>query len=215
MTTFVTEEQVTALSQTIASAIKAGISLSGDALPTPTAENQTLVSKLVDGKLVAVWQDNNVVTPPVANQLVFSDLQNCTYANDTLTYTSGDLDIIGAAGYQAVSDKPVDIIFEASSNINLFVGDGNNLDGYLNGMNNGVVIGIPNGGDVVNALTGDTVLQVIANEVITVKLSDRALTITNKRTGQTWTSPQSDYLATPKYMGAVVIGTDPLTIKAI
>lgn len=171
----------------------------------------------VDGKAVdldPVSDDAGTGTDTPAPALTFSKLENCTYDNGVLTYTGGNLSAFNSAGYQAVTDKPVDIAFSASAPTNFFIGSSDDFI-ELHESGSGLLLGVPPGGDVVNANTGEVILQLSANDVVTVTFGDATVTFTNSRTGHTWTSDPSDYLVNPQYMGFAVMSTDPLTIRAI
>lgn len=164
------------------------------------------------------------VIATIANQLVFNDLQNCTYANDTLTYTGGSISGLWSVAYQAITDEPTNVEFiTVPSDTYLYVGehttavDGNELEKYADGFTEGVLLGVTNQNIIIyygNPSQNENMSYNVGDK-IQLTIADKKATVTNVTTGQTWTSPQSDYLATPKYMGVVVVGTDPLTIKAL
>lgn len=158
----------------------------------------------------------NVSVAPI---LTFNNLQNCTYENDTLSYTDGVLEMSGSAGYQAVTDKPINITFAMPSLVNFFIGDANNFDDYVvDGFAEGINLELYEGDSqdwICGNALGSFDFKVSKGDVLKLTITDKSLVLVNVTTGQTWTSPQSDYLSTPKYMGAVVLGTEPLTIKAI
>lgn len=193
----------------------------------PTAAGQVLVSKLVDGQVVAVWDDaaNLGLTgggAPMASQLIFSDLRNCTYENDTLSYTSGNLAIFDSQGYQAVTDKPVNVSIVYNLKCFIYIGDNPTIDGYYDSNNTaeGLMIRF----DYMKYRLGtlkdqETGMTCNDGDVLNFNIANSQVTITNTTTNQTWTSPPSDYLTTPAYMGVAVVGTsaaaEPLTIKAL
>lgn len=159
---------------------------------------------------------------PVAPTLLFSSLQNCTYDNESLIYKSGwNLAFTDSEGYQAVSDNPVDFELIYNGEIfHIFIGDNNDPISYRDLKSSGVMCMLAN--QLGSAIVDKEEVSISFNSLpfsigdrVSFKVLNNSLTIRNETTEIAWSSPQSGALATPKYFGIVVNGTNPLTIKAI
>lgn len=183
----------------------------------PTAAGQVLVSKDVEGQVVAVWDDvaNLGLTgggTPVASQLVFSDMQNVSYNDNILSYDGGELPGLGGFG-QAITDKPINIEYELVTQegvyVYIFLGEYSDISMMDSGDAKGVLMGVDG-----EYLTVDgksrTLIQISGEpssslgnngDIIRITIENNHLTVRNIYQNTVYATPTSQYLNNPKYLG--------------
>ena len=159
------------------------------------------------------------VTPSNVNVLSFSQLINATYDGKQLVPMNRYVDYYDDIGFIAITDHPVNVeITSVGQGFDIAFGDDNDLSLYNASDIKGIHLTIGNGGGAAGRIDSQYIsaLQFDAGDKVRFSISNSTLVVSNITKNQTWQSPQSTYLANPKYM---IVGhahdNIPLPIKAI
>lgn len=169
----------------------------------PTAAGQVLVSKDVEGQVVAVWDDVEMLEEMINASKLFTELVNCTFKRGVLSVIDINHPEYGNQAF-AVLYNPRDLEIKNFGYATFCIGDSPNALDYLSGNTQGIVINMK---DNSYAFADTTEYSLIENfscaktDTLNI-IFDRAnyeIRLENKTNNQSWVLPPHPALYTPKY----------------